>query len=165
MDAQPILAVLARALDECGLEAILIGNMAAALRGAPVTTIDVDFFFRKTPRNVRKLKALADSLDAMILRPFYPASGLFRLHRDRDGLQVDFMSHIDGVRSWESVRARSVEIAIGGERLLTASLEDIIRSKQAAGRPKDLAVIGILKQTRDEEANGKTAKRGASKRK
>src|SRR5579863_1885724 len=51
MDAQPELALLAKALNEYGLEAILIGNMAAALHGAPVSTIDIDLLFRKTPRN------------------------------------------------------------------------------------------------------------------
>jgi predicted nucleotidyltransferase len=154
MDAQPELALLAKALNEHGLEAILIGNMAAALHGAPVSTIDIDLFFRKTPRNMQKLKRVADALGAVILRPYYPVSVLFRLHRDRDGLQVDFMGHIDGVASYESVRAKASWYEIGGQKLLAASLEDIIRSKSAAGRPKDLAVLDILKATRDEEGSG-----------
>ena len=37
-----------RALAEARLEAVLIGNAAAALRGAPVTTLDFDFCFRAT---------------------------------------------------------------------------------------------------------------------
>jgi hypothetical protein len=40
MNGKPILYMLARLLDEHGLEAILIGNAAAALQGAPVTTLD-----------------------------------------------------------------------------------------------------------------------------
>lgn len=66
------------------LEAVLIGNAAAALQGSPVTTQDLDFLFRKTPLNLRKLKRLADDLEAVILHPFYPASGLYRFVRDRD---------------------------------------------------------------------------------
>jgi hypothetical protein len=74
MDARPLLHTLARVLEEHGLEAILIGNAAAALQGAPVTTLDFDFYFRGTPRNLEKLKAVAKDLRATILRPFYPWS-------------------------------------------------------------------------------------------
>jgi hypothetical protein len=91
MDARPTLFTLARVLHEHGLEAVLIGNAAAALHGAPVTTVDFDFLFRKTPSNLRKLKAVARSLGATVLRPYYPVSDLFRLMRDQDLLQVDFM--------------------------------------------------------------------------
>ena len=56
-----------------------------------------DFLFRNTPGNLRKLKAVARSLGAMLLKPYYPVSGLFRMERDEDSLQVDFMSRIDGV--------------------------------------------------------------------
>src|ERR1700689_3060581 len=107
MDAQPELALVARALNEHELEAILIGNMAAALHGAPVSTIDIDLFFRKTPRTMQKLKLVADALEAVILRPYYPVSALFRLHRERDGMQIDFMAHIDSVKSYEGVRGRA----------------------------------------------------------
>jgi predicted nucleotidyltransferase len=155
MDAQPELALVARALNEHSLEAILIGNMAAALHGAPVSTIDIDLFFRKTPRNMQKLKLVADTLEAVILRPYYPVSALFRLHRERDGMQVDFMAHIDGVKSYEGVRGRAGVYHIGGQKLLAASLDDVIRSKRAAGRGKDLSVIDMLEKTRDEEAIAK----------
>src|SRR3954467_2927952 len=124
MDAAPELALVAKALNEHRLEAILIGNMAAALHGAPVSTIDIDLFFRKTPRNMQKLKQVAAALGAVILRPYYPVSALFRLHRERDGLQIDFMGQIDGVRSYEGVRDRAGVYQIGGHKLLAASLDD-----------------------------------------
>jgi hypothetical protein len=85
-----MLARIAQLLARHGLEAVLIGNAAAALQGAPVTTVDVDFLFRKTPANLKKLKAIASDLGAVILRPYYPVSGLFRIARDADGLQLDF---------------------------------------------------------------------------
>ena len=69
----------------------MVGNAAAALRGAPVTTLDIDFMFRKTRANMEKLKRLADNLQATILKPYYPASGLYRIVRDDEGLQLDFM--------------------------------------------------------------------------
>jgi len=167
MDAGPLLETLAHALHDAGLEAILIGNAAAALHGAPVTTIDFDFFFRKTPRNLQKLKAVAKALDAVLLRPYFPVSGLNRLSRDDDGLQADFMTTIDGVRSFARLRAQSDVVEFGGYPLLVASLAAVIQSKRAAGRPRDKAVLDILEKALDEkEARNKKAKaRGSEDRK
>jgi hypothetical protein len=158
MNAAPILAEVGRSLRRVGLEAVLIGNAGAALQGAPVTTVDFDFLFRKTPRNLRKLKALARALDAAILRPYYPASDLYRVVRDADGLQLDFMGTIHGVRSFEGVRDRATVIEIGNVPIVVASLADIIKSKRAARRPRDRAVLDTLEKALD--AKKKTGKAG-----
>ena len=139
MDARPLLAQVARILEKHGLEAVLIGNAAAALQGAPVTTLDLDFMFRKTPANLRKLKAVAAGLGAVILRPYYPASDLFRIVRDDDGLQLEFMATVDGVRSLASLRSRASQATFDDAHLLVANLADIIKSKRAAGQLRDLA--------------------------
>jgi hypothetical protein len=147
MDARPLLVRLARALAAARLEAVLVGNAAAALHGAPVTTVDFDFMFRKTPTNLRKLKRVATELAAVILRPYYPASDLFRVVNDDVGLQADFMARLDGVRSFEALRARSEPVTLGGTDLLVADLEDVIRSKRAANRPRDRAALEVLLAT------------------
>ena len=41
MDAKPWLVEVGRALRQVDLDAVLIGNAAAALQGAPVTTVDL----------------------------------------------------------------------------------------------------------------------------
>ncbi|MBS1820101.1 MAG: hypothetical protein JSU08_19380 [Acidobacteria bacterium] len=150
MDAAPFLAEVARHLNAVRLEAVLIGNAAAALQGAPVTTVDFDFLFRKTPGNVAKLKKLADALHATVMRPYYPVSDLFRVVRDADGLQLDFMATIHGVRSVAGLRARASAIDVGGETLHVAALADIIKSKRAARRPSDIAVLPILEKALEE---------------
>src|SRR5437764_10939016 len=147
MDARPVLIEVARALREHGLEAILIGNAAAALHGAPVTTIDLDFLIRKTPANIRKLERIADALGAVIFTPHYPVSGLFRLMRDEDAMQLDFMTAVHGVRSFNSLRSRAMEVTFAGERMTIAALADIIASKRAANRPRDRAAIDVLEKT------------------
>lgn len=149
MDAKPYLVEIGRQLKKVELKAVLIGNAAAALQGAPVTTVDFDFMFRKTPRNLSKLKALARALGATILRPYYPVSDLYRVVRD-DGLQIDFMATIHGIRSFEGLRARAEEMTIEDVAVLVASLADIIRSKKAAKRPRDRAVLEILEKTLEE---------------
>jgi len=50
MDAYPLLARIAQLLERHGLEAVLIGTRPHALQGAPVTTVDFDFLFRRLPR-------------------------------------------------------------------------------------------------------------------
>ena len=117
MNAAPILSQIAELLARHGLEVVMIGNAAAALQGAPVTTIDIDFLFRKTPANLKRLKAIAAELEAVILAPYYPVSGLLRVSRDTDGLQLDFMSVVDGVRSFEGLRKRAMPVSFGGARI------------------------------------------------
>jgi len=155
MDAAPLLRKIAAALRDCGLEAVLIGNAAAALQGAPVTTLDFDFLFRATSTNIRKLKAFADSLAATIMRPYYPASSLYRVVNDDLGIQVDFMVTIHGVRSFAALRSRAHPLELDGATLLVACLDDIIRSKRTAGRPRDLAVLPVLEATRAEKRSSR----------
>ena len=165
MNAEPFLAEIARHLHELHFDVVLIGNAAAALQGAPVTTVDFDFMFRKTAVNLRKLKALAARLGATVLRPYYPASDMFRVVRDDDGLQLDFMATIHGVRSFAGLRGRARPIEIGGTALLVASLGDIIKSKKAARRPRDLAVLESLEKTREEAERAQTGAGGGQTRK
>jgi hypothetical protein len=147
VDAASLLALAVRALREQRLEAVLIGNAAAALHGAPVTTLDFDFMFRDTPANLAKLKRVAKALHSVILRPYYPVSRLYRLMDEDRGLPVDFMPVIHGVRTFESWRSRATTMRVGREDPLVASLGDIIKSKRAAARPRDRAVIDILEAT------------------
>jgi len=153
MDARPLLERLAAALAARRLDdAVLIGNAAAALQGAPVTTLDFDFMFRKTNANLRKLRAVARDLGAVILTPFYPASELFRMVNEEIGLQADFMVRLDGIRSFEGLRARATTARFGRAALLVADLRDVIRSKRAADRPRDRAVLPVLEATLREKA-------------
>ncbi len=147
MDAAPYLAMIAEGMKAVRLQAVLVGNAAAALRGAPVTTLDFDFTFRKTRTNLEKLKRLARRLGAVILRRYYPASDLYRLVVEDSGLEIDFMTTLHGVRSFEALRSRAEPFNFGGEQLLVASLDDVIASKKAQGKPRDLAVLGILGKT------------------
>jgi len=151
MDAEPFLIAIAEALEDVGLEAILVGNAAAALRGAPVTTLDFDFMFRKTAANLGKLKRLARRLGAVILRPYYPVSDLYRVVVEDTGLQLDFMSVLHGVHSFASLRSRAERVPFGRARLWVASLADVIASKKALGRPRDLAVLDVLERTAREQ--------------
>ena len=115
MDEAPLLTRIAALLERHGLEAVLIGNAAAALQA-----------------------------------------------RDSDALQIDFMSVIDGVRSFESLRKRARSVRFGNAEIRVAGLADIIRSKKAAGRAQDMAVLGVLEKTLEETSRHAKGQAGRS---
>lgn len=159
VDARPVLERIASALAQAGLEAVLVGNAGAALHGAPVTTLDFDFMFRETPLNLTKLKRFAKLLGAVVFRPYYPVSKLYRVVNDDTGLQIDFMPVLHGVRSFASLRSRAERLKLGSTELQVAALEDIIKSKAAAARPRDLAVLPVLETTLREKSRPKSKRR------
>jgi hypothetical protein len=146
MDAAPLLIRTAKLLRQHNLEAILIGNAAAAVQGAPVSTIDLDFLFRKTPANMKKLKALAISLDAMLWRSCYPTSGLYRISRDEDGLQLDFLTAIYANRSFEGLRKRAKTVQFGGAELLVEPLRNRLKPPTTRKRITRKAQLAALKK-------------------
>jgi hypothetical protein len=147
MDATSLLESIARVFEEERLEAVLIGNAAAALDGAPVTTDDFDFMYRPTRANIMKMKSVAKSLGAALLQPEYPMSKFYRILNEEEGLQVDMMGVVDGVKSFELLRSRAALVPFSSASLLVADLRDVIKSKKKAGRKKDLAVLPVLEMT------------------
>jgi predicted nucleotidyltransferase len=137
------LVALLKALKDEGLEAIIVGTVAAVLHGAPIATQDVDLLIRDTPRNREKLKGLAAALGA---HPLEAELALVTLLGSAVPVDV-VLEHLPGGLGFESVRARSMELEVGGETARVASLEDVIASKRAANRAKDRAQLPILVDT------------------
>jgi len=141
-----LLREIVGALGAVGLDAVLVGNAAAALRGAPVTTRDIDFFVRDTPGNRRKIAEVARRLGGLaVTRPGEPLSRMLRLLGGP--AEIDFVFALSSRARFESVRARAGEVDLGGTTVRVASLADVIAAKRAAGRPKDLAALPVLEQT------------------
>ncbi|MDD5305940.1 MAG: hypothetical protein PHU25_01340 [Deltaproteobacteria bacterium] len=141
-----LLADIVRACRSVGLDPILIGNAAAALQGAPVTTRDVDFFVRDSEANRRRIERLAGLLgDLAVTHPGEPLSDMTRLVGGP--VEIDFVFHLSSGARFESLRSRAVDIRFSDVNVRVASLADIIASKRATGRPKDLAVLPVLEQT------------------
>ena len=139
-----ILLRIMRCVSEAGLDAVVVGNAAAALQGASVMTQDIDLFIRETPRNEEKIKTLVERLgdDVHASRPFEPSSRTIRI----EGLPVDIdlVFALSSRAKFESVKSRAVDIQIDGVTVRAAHLQDIIDAKRAAGRPKDHATLPIL---------------------
>lgn len=141
------LGTLAKALRETRIDAVIVGNVASSLSGAAVLTADVDILVRNTPLNRKKLRALAKAMGGSgPMRISDLASDVQRIYGSDVPIDVIF-DHIPGKLSFASVKSRAKPHVFGAEILTVAALADVIRSKQAAGRPKDLAVLPILLAT------------------
>jgi hypothetical protein len=128
------------------LEAVVIGNSASMLNGAPVTTQDIDLLIRDTKLNRRKLARFAEEIGGAPM----PVSELTKVEVIEGDLAVPVEIHFDrisGGLTFSSVRSRAQKVTVGDEKLAVATLADVIRSKEAANRPKDRAVLPILRDT------------------
>jgi hypothetical protein len=146
MSANYLLSLLADGIRQSGLDAILIGNAAAALNGAPVTTLDFDFLIRRGERTPFAIEKMAAVLGARVIPP-RRYSTTVSLYNPDLGLEVDLLARMDGITSFDMLAKNSRTTHDFGPPLRVAALADVLRSKIAAGRPKDLAVIPTLKKT------------------
>jgi predicted nucleotidyltransferase len=141
------LIALAKALRAAKLEALVIGNTASMLNGAPVTTQDIDLLVRDTKLNRRKIARFAAEIGGSAP---VPVSDLSKVEWIEGVLAVPVEIHYDriaGGLTFSSLRARAEIVSVGDHKLRVIALRDVIRSKEAAGRPKDRAVLPILRDT------------------
>ncbi len=139
---------IARAFNQAGVEYLFLGKSGAILLGFPGTTQDVDIFPARTPENGRRIAAALRTLD------FEISTELEReIVAGRDFVQiktgpfdVDLVFAPDGIASFAEAKQRSVTVEI----FHVANLRDIIASKRASGRQKDLNDLPLLESFRVE---------------
>jgi hypothetical protein len=144
---------LVSVLANAGVEVILIGGLAAQAHGSARITQDTDFLYRRTPDNIERLAAaLAPH------QPYLRGAPLgLPFHFDpptiRRGLNftlttklgdIDLLGEVTGIGTYEAVEPHTIRLPVFGRDLLALDLPTLIRSKRAAGRPKDLEVIAEL---------------------
>lgn len=146
---------LLRRLVEGEVEFIIVGGVAAVLEGAPVSTFDLDIVYAMTDENVERLASVLESLDAAYVDPagrrISPdrdrlAGGGHHLLRTRLG-RLDVMAFIGEEQTFEDLLKDSVERTLHDLSVRILSLAALISAKQAIGRPKDRAVLDLLKET------------------
>jgi hypothetical protein len=133
------LGAFLKALREEKINCILIGSMAGIAQGAPLMTVDYDFWVDLAERQYVRLLTIIQRLGGTIL-----ARTLYELH---DGTQVNAVFRPDGLRSFATEFSRTKRSRIQGQPVRILPLSRVIASKRAAGREKDLAALPILKRT------------------
>lgn len=155
-DPERVLASLGRH----GVRFIVIGGMAGSLHGSPHTTFDLDVTPERSAENLGRLARALRELQARV-----------RTQGVEDGLPLDcsaeFLERVDmlnlvtsagdvdisfqpsGTTGYADLVVGALTVEVRGTRFAVASLEDIIRSKRAANRPKDRLVLPTLQAMLD----------------
>lgn len=133
------LGAFLKALREEEIDCILIGAMAAIEQGAPLMTVDYDFWVRLPERQYVRLLTIVQRQGGTIR-----AGTLYELS---DGTQVNAVFKPDGLRSFESEWKGCRLGKLEGISVRVLPLNRVIASKRAANREKDLAVLPILRRT------------------
>jgi hypothetical protein len=63
-----------------------------------------------------------------------------------DAGDMDVTFEPSGTTGYDDLAQNAVVIDLGGLEVPVAALEDVIRSKEAANRPKDLATLPLLRE-------------------
>jgi hypothetical protein len=147
------------ALDRHGVRFVVIGGLGARLHGSPTVTNDTDVCYDRSPENLERLAAALVELRAELRGvdeevPFrLDATTIARGDHftfSTTAGNLDCLGTPAGVDGFAGLAVRAQAYDVEGLRVLVASIEDLIRMKRAAGRPKDLIEIDVLRAVQEE---------------
>jgi hypothetical protein len=136
---------------------VLIGGLAAVYHGSPFPTEDADITPELGRRNLDKLAAALCELNARIRTDSEPNSLQFACDGEAlaaaetwnlttDAGDVDVSFKPSGTSGYRDLRRDAAQVHLYGVTVRIASLSDVIRSKQAANRPKDQRTLPTLRE-------------------
>ncbi len=157
-----------RTFNEHGVRYVLIGGYASSVLGAPIVTNDLDVCYERTSDNMARLAKALLSLQASLRMagvdeelPFIldgrtiAAGDSFAF--DSDAGPIDILGTPSGTGGFRDLDADARTYDLGeGLLVRVVSLDDLIRMKEAASRPKDeahLHVLAALKERIRERGN------------
>ena len=150
-------------LADHDVDYVLIGGLAAVIRGSTAMTNDADVVPADDADNLERLSAALVDLGARLRVessphgvPFDPHPALIKsmamLNTTTRCGDVDLTFTPIALGDYATLVANADVFELGGHRVRVAALADIIRSKEAAGRAKDHATLPILRALQDEIA-------------
>lgn len=154
-----------RRLNQEGVRYVIIGGLAAKVHGSPTLTVDLDICYAREPDDLERLATVLSELGVNLreARAGLPFKGDSETLRRGDHFtltttygDLDLLGTPAGVGGYDELAANALEAELDdGLVVKVASLDDLIRMKRAAGRPKDrveLEILGALRDEIDEQA-------------
>ena len=144
---QEFLKVL-KAMEDEGVDYILIGGFAVILHGLPRFTMDMDFFIKMAEKNVQKLrKALyfvfADSDIEEITFDDLAKYPVIR-YGTPSGFHIDIMAQLGETATYEDLEYEIMEVQ--GQKIRVATAETLLKLKEGTIRPEDKGDALFLKE-------------------
>jgi hypothetical protein len=138
-----------------GVEAtfeLVVGSEAVAFHGVPRYSLDFDVFVNPTRGNLARLLAALEEFGVAGVRgrldPEVWARSRQMMRVGEPPFEIDLLIRLGDVEFWEAART-AVTASYGATPVRYLGYDALIRSKRAAGRPKDLADIDMLQKGRD----------------
>ena len=146
-------------LLEHRVQFVVIGGIAAIAHGSSMVTRDLDICYERGPDNLLALAAALKELRARLRG--VPEDVPFRLDArtlqmgdhftfTTDAGEFDCLGQPAGTDGYPDLIQHAVEVPLGDVPVKVTSLDDLIRMKRAANRPKDKFALEILGALRDE---------------
>ena len=156
-DFQPEAVI--RLLGQHQVRYVLIGGLAAVTHGAPIVTQDIDLCYARDSLNLERLAAALAEVHATLrgadpglpfrLDAFTLAKGdAFAFTTDLGW--IDIMANPAGTDGYEDLARTADSFSLFRHKVLVAAVDDLIRMKRAAARPKDLMMLEDLGALRKE---------------
>ena len=123
---------------------VVIDGIAAVLHGVPRATFDLDILIEATTRNAeRLLQALREA--GLGTADLVDAQGVLanEITVFNDRVRIDVQTSTPGL-TFQDAWNRRVIMDFQGQKFYVASRVDLIASKRAAGRPRDLEDVRVL---------------------
>ncbi len=127
---------------------VVIGGIAAVLHGVPRATFDLDILIEASLDNARQLLAALEAVGfgtATLTTPEDLLAHEITVFNDR--VRIDVQTSTPGLQ-FQDGWAHRQEMTYNGQAFFVASLGDLIASKRAAGRTRDLEDVRLLEHRR-----------------
>lgn len=149
-------------LVEHRVDFVVVGGIAAIYHASPYATFDLDICPADDERNLKRLAAALDVMDARMRFTDEPeplkidfspriirAAPFFNLETKWG--PIDVIHQPAGSRGYEDLRRRAIEVRLGDTHIHVASRIDVLNSKEALMREKDLPTVRLFRALEERE--------------